>query len=308
MVVVEARSFDPAIRTIFAHLPIAPLWRAARRAIAEVAGRSVDAIDASLAARSADERTAWLAALAGGSARLLAAGWVLTSLAGGRALDLATAPLALDRLVPAVAALADPVAILIVPMVPTTVVSLAHATSVAAELCELLRPHAVALVAPRPQLDELCAVAGDRAAIALARQGMIEVDVSADRSVVVPPRSRSHAERVLHAALDRDRQTRGRFALSPSLRIPFNGRDARVDLYDAELALAVEIDGWQHVRDPERYQRDREKDLVLQREGILVLRVLEEDVWQRLDHVVDRVARAVSDRRRSRGAGLHQPR
>jgi very-short-patch-repair endonuclease len=311
MIIVDERAFDGAARTILGHLPIAPLWRAARRAVAEAAGRSVEAIDASLSARSPGEWASWLAELAAGDLRIVASGWVLASLAQHRRLDVANAPLAVERLVPAIAALADPVAILVVPVSPTTIVSLADAIGEAVELCERWRRHAVALAAARSQLDELFAFAGDRAAIALARKGVIELEVANARTGKPGPAlgGPSHAERTLHAALERDRRTHGRFALSHAMRGELERDGAAIGLYDAELALAVEVDGWHHFRDPDGYRRDREKDLVLQREGILVVRVLDEDVWHRLDHLVDQVASAVAERHRTRTvSGPLQPR
>jgi very-short-patch-repair endonuclease len=304
VVPVEAGSLDAALHTILAHLPVASLQRAARGALASADGRSPDEIEGALAARSSGERMAWLAELAAGRPPLVAAGWALASLADGAGLDVTAGLLPLERLVPALVALADPIAVLVVPVMPANVGSLAQATVIAAGLCELLRPRAVALTAARSGLDELATVAGDRASIALARQGLIEVAASGQQDV--PIGGRSHAERALLAALDRDRRTRGRFALSHKLGILFNGQDTEVDLYDAELELAVEIDGWHHFREPDGYRRDRAKDLLLQRAGILVLRVLEQDVWNRLDYLVEHVASAIADRHRTRAASRSQ--
>ena len=56
-----------------------------------------------------------------------------------------------------------------------------------------------------------------------------------------------------------------------------------VDLLCAEARLAVELDGPQHLADPEAYRRDRRKDAALQEHGYFVLRFLAEDVGKRLD-------------------------
>jgi hypothetical protein len=148
----------------------------------------------------------------------------------------------------------------------------------------------VCLAAPAPALDELLAGAPESAALAMARRGLVDLVAGAR------PAGRSRAERRLHEALDGDPRTRGRFTLGATLPVRFGDRDAEVDLYDAQLALAVEVDGWYHHDDPEAYRRDRRKDVVLQRAGIFVLRFLEEDVWDRLDYLVDQVAEAITFR------------
>ena len=63
-----------------------------------------------------------------------------------------------------------------------------------------------------------------------------------------------------------------------------------VDLLAAETRIAVEIDGPQHLSDPDAYRRDRRKDLMLQENGYFVLRFLTEDVGRHLDDVLDAMA------------------
>jgi very-short-patch-repair endonuclease len=295
---VEATTLEAAFRSILAGVPAGSLQRAARDAIAWVYGRGPDEFAGALAARSPGERRAWLAELVAGAPHLEAAAWLLAATADGGAPDVGSPRLGLERLVPALVALADPIAVLVVPVIPTSLASLLQATVIAAGLCEALRPRAVALTAAPGELDDLAITGG--ACVALARQGQIRLPAVARGEVRAGGRSR--AERALHTALDLDRRTRGRFALSCTLGIAFNGQRAEVDLYDAELELAVEIDGWHHFREPDGYRRDRDKDLVLQRAGILVLRVLEQDVWDRLDYLVEYVAVAVADRQRTRAA------
>ena len=58
--------------------------------------------------------------------------------------------------------------------------------------------------------------------------------------------------------------------------------------------MAVELDGSQHLADPEAYRRDRRKDALLQENGYLVLRFLAEDVGKRLDLVLDTIVRALA--------------
>ena len=70
-----------------------------------------------------------------------------------------------------------------------------------------------------------------------------------------------------------------------------------VDLVARSLKLAVEVDGYHHFQDPEAYRRDRRKDLELQKHGYLVVRVLADDVVERLEEVMDTILAAVAFRR-----------
>ena len=54
--------------------------------------------------------------------------------------------------------------------------------------------------------------------------------------------------------------------------------------------------------DPEAFRRDRRKDLELQKQGYLVVRVLAEDVVERLEEVMDTILAAVAFRR---AAAIH---
>ena len=85
-------------------------------------------------------------------------------------------------------------------------------------------------------------------------------------------------------------------------------RAAEVDLLCTSLKLALEVDGYHHFRAPEAYRRDRRKDVLLQQEGYLVLRVLADDVMNDVREVVAKVRDAVEHRRgrftgRTKGEG-----
>ena len=67
-----------------------------------------------------------------------------------------------------------------------------------------------------------------------------------------------------------------------------------VDLFCAEARLAVELDGPQHLNDPDIYRRDRWKDALLQENGYFVLRFLAEDVGKHLDRVLDAILRVLA--------------
>jgi len=91
--------------------------------------------------------------------------------------------------------------------------------------------------------------------------------------------------------------TAGSFRLNAQLPIPFDGWGTmEVDLLCEESRVAIEIDGGQHLNDPEAYRRDRRKDQLLQEHGYFVLRFLAEDVGKRLDMVLDVVLRTMAHR------------
>lgn len=58
--------------------------------------------------------------------------------------------------------------------------------------------------------------------------------------------------------------------------------------------LVIELDGDQHLGDPEAYRRDRRKDVLLQEHGYFVLRFLTVDLGKNLDRVLDAVQRALT--------------
>ena len=116
----------------------------------------------------------------------------------------------------------------------------------------------------------------------------------------VPPdaegaaRARSATEEFLFRRLETLVETRGRFVLNESLAIPFDQQGRlEVDLLCADARVAVELDGGQHLGDPEAYRRDRRKDQLLQEHGYFVLRFLAEDVGKCLEQVLDTILRVV---------------
>jgi superfamily II DNA or RNA helicase/very-short-patch-repair endonuclease len=112
--------------------------------------------------------------------------------------------------------------------------------------------------------------------------------------------ARSATEAFLFHRLETMSETAGKFRLNAELPIPFNGRGAmEVDLLCAELGLAVELDGAQHLNDTGAYRRDRRKDVLLQENGFLVLRFLAEDVGKFLGDVLDAILRAMAHRKGS---------
>lgn len=105
--------------------------------------------------------------------------------------------------------------------------------------------------------------------------------------------ARSAAEHALFEALEAMPSTNGKFALNHRLDILFGNRELEIDLACQALRLAVEVDGYFHFQSADAYRRDRRKDIVLQQEGYLVVRVLAEDITDRLDDVIATIHRVM---------------
>src|SRR3954469_24474164 len=86
--------------------------------------------------------------------------------------------------------------------------------------------------------------------------------------------ARSAAEAALLEALEATPATAGRFELNGYLSVRFGPSALEVDLLAREDRIAIEIDGYYHFGDLDAYRRDRRKDLVLQTQGFVVVRVL----------------------------------
>ncbi len=108
--------------------------------------------------------------------------------------------------------------------------------------------------------------------------------------------ARSEAERFLFLALEQAPRTAGRFVLNGTLEHRFGARAMEVDLLCRSGRLAVEIDGYHHFQDPDRYRRDRRKDFDLQRHGYWVLRYLADDVVVRLEDILSDIEGALAMR------------
>ena len=108
-------------------------------------------------------------------------------------------------------------------------------------------------------------------------------------------RARSATEAFLFRRLESLPETAGRFRLNSALPIAFDDCGTmEVDLLCVEAHLAVELDGPQHLSDPEAYRRDRRKDALLQEHGFCVLRFLAEDATTRLSEVLDSILRTLA--------------
>ena len=102
--------------------------------------------------------------------------------------------------------------------------------------------------------------------------------------------------------LEADPTTAGRFVADARLDGGPAGRKVEVALFAAELEVAIELDVDFAAPSLEVYRKSRAKDLWLQRHGILVMRVLAQDLEQRLEDVALQIRDVVRERRiRGRG-------
>lgn len=108
--------------------------------------------------------------------------------------------------------------------------------------------------------------------------------------------ARSVAEATLYEALEATPATAGRFALNASLSVRFGPTAAEIDLLSRGDRIAIEIDGFHHFADLDGYRRDRRKDLLLQTQGFVVVRLLAEDVMRDVRSAVNVVCQALAYR------------
>ena len=149
----------------------------------------------------------------------------------------------------------------------------------------------IAITTPKAELEHWRLGRQDRLA-SLVDEGWPEVPVDARYSFD----ARSAAEATLFEALETTPSTAGRFRLNEYLSVRFGNTAAQVDLLSREDRIAIEIDGYHHFTDPECFRRDRRKDLLLQTQGLLVIRVLAEDVMRDPRDAVTMVCQALAHR------------
>ncbi len=110
-------------------------------------------------------------------------------------------------------------------------------------------------------------------------------------------RARSASEAFLYRRLETLPETKGHFKLNTKLPIPFDGwGEMEVDLLWMQGRVAIELDGSQHLANPDAYRRDRRKDLLLQENNYIVLRFLAEDLGKDLGSVLDTILRVLVHR------------
>jgi superfamily II DNA or RNA helicase/very-short-patch-repair endonuclease len=116
-------------------------------------------------------------------------------------------------------------------------------------------------------------------------------------------RDRSASEAFFFRRLESMAATEGLFKLNSALPIPFENRNQmEVNFLCLDMRLVIEIDGIPNLSDPELWQRDRRKDVLLQFHGFFILRFLADDLNKRLDEVLDTVLQSLEHLRSRRGA------
>ena len=109
--------------------------------------------------------------------------------------------------------------------------------------------------------------------------------------------ARSAAEAALFEALEATPATTGRFKLNEYLSVSFGPSAAEVDLLSRGDGIAIELDGYHHFTDADAYRRDRRKDLLMQTQGLVVLRFLAEDVLNDPREAIKAVCQVLAFRR-----------
>lgn len=152
-----------------------------------------------------------------------------------------------------------------------------HAIRHALSLVEREPRRAIALQVETRDLERWRVAAPDRLRT-LVDEGRLDVGDGAAHPVRLE--ARSAAEATLFEALEATPATAARFELNGKLSVRFGPAAAEVDLLSRRDGIAIELDGYHHFSDLDRYRRDRKKDLLLQSQGLLVLRFLAEDVMR----------------------------
>ncbi|MCE9577934.1 MAG: endonuclease domain-containing protein [Deltaproteobacteria bacterium] len=173
-----------------------------------------------------------------------------------------------------------------------------------------LRPTALARFA-RDRDDRWAAVIDEgRIDLAASRASAARATAARAPRPATTARARSLAELTLFEALEATAATAGRFALNQRVPVRFGPGDLEIDLVDLRARVAIEVDGFHHFGDPDRYRTDRKKDLLLQSQGFLVVRVLAEDVHADPRAAVNAVCEALAhvQRREAREARAKETR
>ncbi len=292
-----------AIDDLLSQVPWMRAMPAARRAFAAAAGIVVEEIEAAMAARSDFERAAWIRRVAHDDPRLRVSGWMIAAAHERYAdeMDLAAAPLHGLELFAVVCELASPISILIQPADPTAT-AVATAIDIAARLIEHLPKHPIAVSARHDRLAQVLRGPRDFDALSMARQGFADAT-----RVRIRPAARTAwtPARRLWAALEREPRTTGQFTPLAQVAMQDDAGDLQVALIARRAQLVIEIDSWYQLPhgDVAAYRRDRARDVRLQRAGFFVIRLLGEDIDQRIASQVEHVATCLQTRTTVRPEG-----
>jgi len=98
-------------------------------------------------------------------------------------------------------------------------------------------------------------------------------------------------------ALEATSATAGRFELNGYLSVRFGPNGLELDLLGRRVRIKTEIDDYYHFGDLDAYRRDRRKDLLLQTQGFVVIRVLADDVRRDARPAVNAICQALAVQR-----------
>lgn len=141
---------------------------------------------------------------------------------------------------------------------------------------------------PTEPTDAERALPPEAAAAVLARDDSLPEELE---------RARSAIEAFLFRLLELRASTVGLFELNVKLDFNHGAQRAEVDLLCASLRMALEVDGYHHFVDRAAVRRDRRKDLLLQRHGYVVMRILAEDVVPHMSSVLGDIEDVLAWRR-----------
>jgi very-short-patch-repair endonuclease len=159
--------------------------------------------------------------------------------------------------------------------------------------------HPIAVLAPHASITQWRTGRTDRFA-AMVDEGLLVV-ARGEPDAAYLFDARSAAEAALYEALEATPATQGRFELNENLSVRFGSRAAEIDLLSRRDRIAIELDGIHHFADLDCYRRDRRKDVLMQTQGLFVLRFLAEDVLRDPREAVNTVCQALAYRLGERG-------
>jgi hypothetical protein len=298
-VVSEEAELESVIGDVLDQVPWMRLLPAARSRFAATLGKDEAVVDAELDKRTSAERETWIEDIAGREQLARIAGWLLASYREPWATgpDLTTAPAKNLDLLSALAALHAPISILLHHQAPSAA-WLQQAIQTAVQLIAHLPHHAVAIGAPRALLAQVMQDRQPSSALALARKGIVPLELAAPPSRPTDSAAKATAASTLSRALTaRHPALADLFAAGAPIKTSYSEHPVVVDLYAADAQLAIQIDDWYRTPDRQSYHRDRKPDRWVQRAGIFVTRFLAEDVETRLERVVEEIALGVATRR-----------
>jgi very-short-patch-repair endonuclease len=155
----------------------------------------------------------------------------------------------------------------------------------------------IAVIARQATIARWQANAADRLR-AIVAEGLLAIPEPADAEASVDIDARSAAEAALFEALESTAATTGLFELNARLAVRFGSDAAEVDLLARRERIAIEIDGYHHFTDADAYRRDRQKDVLLQTQGLFVVRVLAQDVMREPQAAVRTICQVLAQRAR----------